>query len=235
MGSLNSSARNEEKGTCDAKRKRKILAFGASLTAGYYNSGCDFAPYSVPLEKMLAEFEPFEIVERGISGQKSEELKERLSDLLKQDFYDFVLILGGSNDLPSLPEDHTVGNLEAMVRDVIGQKKGDVYSRCLIMTLPWAHGSRIRSLPFGTLPEWLNSKRSKVNEMIKEMAGRIGSEDASRRGVMVVDLENHDGLCPSKMTEKEMQSVWDWDGLHFLPEGYDRMAKAIFETLRENL
>ena len=84
---------------------QRILCFGDSLTAGYYNNGDDFHPYSILLSNLLGNVEVDHI---GLSGITVEEMVEQIDNSncvdcvdrvwnglrvqLKQKKYDCVLL-----------------------------------------------------------------------------------------------------------------------------------------------
>ena len=87
---------------CAAQQPLQILAFGDSLTAGYYNYGQDYHPYAKHLEHLfqLANI-PVQIYVQGVSGERVvPNMVERLRSLLeKVVLCDWIIILGGTNDL----------------------------------------------------------------------------------------------------------------------------------------
>ena len=81
----------------------RILAFGDSLTEGWTNFGREFHPYSCKLHSLLQSIcksKSFNIVNRGISGETTDQMKTRLPRVLDKDGpFELVIILGGTNDL----------------------------------------------------------------------------------------------------------------------------------------
>ena len=83
----------------------RILCFGDSLTEGYtFQESGEFHPYSTELHKLLAEHCQGTVVVHtaGVSGETVvPSMSGRLDKLLKQEGqpYDWVIILGGTNDL----------------------------------------------------------------------------------------------------------------------------------------
>jgi lysophospholipase L1-like esterase len=79
---------------------KKILAFGDSLTAGYYNWGRSFNPYTNRLGALLGS--EWKAVEVGRSGETTTEMVSRLPAVLKRFqiienvTFDYILILGGN-------------------------------------------------------------------------------------------------------------------------------------------
>jgi len=196
MGGLSSS---EESGNYF------VLAFGDSLTAGYYRWGSEFHPYSIKLEKLLEPHGKFQVFEFGESGEKTSAMEKRLPTLLSQK-YRWVIILGGTNDLGIRSSDQifsSISRLHSMVH-----KKG---AKSLVLTIPHCLES----------PSVITQKREEINKRLREM---VKSSDC----MALVDLEY--SIDPTKMTKEEIEELYD-DQLHFTPKGYDKMAELIYETL----
>ena len=79
-----------------------FLAMGDSLTAGFYNHGKSFHPYSTLLGNLLDMINvQARIDEKGVSGERVvPTMVNRLANILNTSVdYDWVIILGGTNDL----------------------------------------------------------------------------------------------------------------------------------------
>uniref|UniRef100_A0A8H7TKU5 SGNH hydrolase-type esterase domain-containing protein n=1 Tax=Bionectria ochroleuca TaxID=29856 RepID=A0A8H7TKU5_BIOOC len=134
-----------------------ILCFGDSLTSGFCNFGLDERPYSARLQQRLtAEFpgreihvytdgEPGELV---LNGSWDARLR---ADLNKRR-YDWVIMLGGTNDLGSvISEDRILEALEDRWAKVLS--KG---GKLLALTVPECHSR----------PGWLVERRALLNDDI---------------------------------------------------------------------
>ena len=53
---------------------------------------------------------------------------------------------------------------------------------------------------------------------------------SGRRGIYVFDL--HKAIPYHSMSRREQEEIWD-DGLHFTPEGYERMGELVAKRLLE--
>jgi len=212
----------------------QILAFGDSLTEGWYNSGLKTNPYSNRLKELLdLEFPgKFDITCMGIAGEKTKEMELRLSETLKYAtdkniHYSHVIILGGTNDLPKYSEHEIFNNLCNMYNMVEA-----LNSKVIALTIPQAY--------FTT--EWYVKKREEVNKKIKDK-GR-------ERNFVVVDIET--AIPYEKIKDKGRErnfvvvdketaipygtknELWD-DSLHFSKKGYDRMGELIFQEIKSEL
>ena len=79
----------------------RILAFGDSLTEGWCDFGTKFHPYTRKLQALIpALSKSVDVVNRGVSGETTDQMSERLPLVLNKDGpFDLVIILGGTNDL----------------------------------------------------------------------------------------------------------------------------------------
>lgn len=87
-----------------------ILAFGDSLTYGY-----NVQPeHSYP--SVLARLSGRNVVNAGVSGEITADGLARLTELLQEEHYDFLILLEGGNDiLQNLPQAQTKANLARMI------------------------------------------------------------------------------------------------------------------------
>ncbi|CZT02798.1 related to esterase [Rhynchosporium graminicola] len=197
----------------------RVLCFGASLVEGYSSYGMRMTPYSKTMKRVLAaeigyEFE-FEVETNGVSGQQvTSGFRKRMEDLYSspnsfQSPYDWVVFLGGTNDI------------------AFQKSPTDIFSEIRTITnLNLENGARVLIL---TVPECgvknkgLDQRRNDLNDLIK------GDE---REGVYVLDLH---ALVPyHAMPAEERKEIWD-DGLHFTPEGYERVGRLVAGRLIEIL
>ena len=81
----------------------RILAFGNSLTEGWCEFGTRFHPYALKLQNLMeseCKTESIDIVNKGVSGETTDEMNARLPEVLDEGGpFDIVIILGGTNDL----------------------------------------------------------------------------------------------------------------------------------------
>lgn len=219
----------------------KFLLIGDSLTEGYYSYGMKFHSYAEKLEELLcANFPncnnsdndqhdngnnegmklPFLIHQHGVSGELTVDMEMRLVEDLqkaeskgKEHLYDFVCILGGTNDLgyEVLPE-KVCHNLETMYKNV---RKHNSNAILVAITIPEAR--------FIHEPKYIQS-RNQINAWILN----YGKDDPN---VVHVDLEH---LLPHFKNEEktEVDAIhWD-DALHMTKIGYDRFGELVFEAIR---
>ncbi len=204
----------------------RILAFGDSLTAGYYRSGLSFAPWA-PVVQRIVNVKAVDHI--GLSGWTTDQMAKALDDAVCNDLagrkwsglrhrlgiaasrgapYDCVLVLGGTNDLAQqTTAAEIVRNLEKLHR------------------VAHAHGAC--SVAFSIPPsraaqhvKWLGALRSEANDAIRAWA-----EAQPRELVAFVD-----GATLVPMAEEDSE-FWEPDGLHMTAKGYEefgtRMAPLI--------
>lgn len=199
----------------------RILAFGDSLTEGWCDFGTKFRPYTRKLQSLiqsLSNSKPVDVVNRGVSGETTDQMNSRLGLVLDKDGpFDLVIILGGTNDLGfSLNKD----------------------GEPLFRRLRSLHELALRHSPFSvavTIPETgyealdqfapLREKRLQVNNLLKNYV----QDHASK--MLLCDLSTK--LPRKSLSDEDRRKFWA-DDLHFTPAGYDRMGEIIFENIKHH-
>ncbi|KAH7419702.1 SGNH hydrolase-type esterase domain-containing protein [Cadophora sp. MPI-SDFR-AT-0126] len=196
-----------------------VLCFGDSLTEGYSMYGMQWTPYSETLQTRLDEQLGNEwkvnIDTDGVSGQLvTAGFRKRMEGLYgvkrtRESPYDWVIFLGGTNDLAySLSPTKIHDEIKAITALPL-----ETGAKVLLMTVPEC----------GVKNKKLDERRNELNSLIK------GDE---RDGVYTLDLH---ALIPfHAMPEAERDEIWD-DGLHFTPEGYQRVGLLVADRLIELL
>ena len=190
-----------------------ILCFGDSLTAGYYNEGNAFHPYSIRLRELLKDSNIDYI---GLSGYTSDEMlstidKEIITDYidisgcglriqLKKKQYDLCIILAGSNDVADneLPD--------PIISDIfkLHEIVHEMGTKSIALTIP--------KIKFENCDENITNIRKKINKALYN-----GIEQYTNN-YRVIDIDKYIG---------DNFEYIDDDGLHFKPEGYDKIAEYI--------
>jgi len=99
------------------KKKKTILFFGNSLTAGYGLDPAEAFPALVG-EKAKAAGYDYEVINAGSSGETTAGGKSRISWVLRKPVDVFVLELGGNDGLRGIPVDDSRKNLQAIIDTV---------------------------------------------------------------------------------------------------------------------
>ncbi|TDZ26055.1 hypothetical protein Cob_v001074 [Colletotrichum orbiculare MAFF 240422] len=192
-----------------AKEKTlRIFCFGDSLTAGYSSNGAVYHPYSVAMtRKLSADLSNTQIIvaDNGMPGDVVSQgaFAQRFETEVRQDTYDWVIILGGTNDLSlNVPPERIFASLKS------------VWDSAL------AKGCRVLAL---TVPEreltTSDDQRKRLNSLIlKHEAPNFRAFDLAAR------IPFHD------LNERERRRYWD-DGVHLTPAGYDWMGGFVAEAL----
>ncbi len=146
---------------------------------------------------------------------------QRLETLLfktKHRHYDWIIILGGTNDVGCGSSAETMFNegLKPMYDMVMNYRERK--TKLIVMTI-------IENGYFS--PEDDRDKdRQQLNEMIRHYV--VSSKDQER--VYLVDLDK--AIRYHNINDlNEREIIWD-DKIHLKPDGYDRMALLIFETIK---
>lgn len=218
------------------RHKINIICFGDSLTEGstVLNGDFYFHPYSNKLQKLLnhnygniskraKEKSIYKVYNEGISGERViGEMTSRLPRILKKHSrsptYNWVIILGGTNDLRVAERS---GNYEMKHRIFeaivslhrVSHRYG---AKTVVVTIP-ARKCELRA-------KCLKVKLARlyINKYLRDYAKQLGVKK-----VVVTDLAR-------KMPVQKMMKYWA-DEVHFTPDGYDKMAVIIHETLKEYL
>lgn len=198
-----------------------IVAFGDSLTAGYWKQTRGqyepfFHAYAIRLRDLLKNSST--IVEKGLSGERTGEMLHRLPNVLTvQPKIKLVIILGGTNDLGSgrVPNDEIVANIKQLHRIALNSSSLSPHQDVIYtiaVTIPQA--------------VWMLKgpsavKRLAINEKIRAFAGRCSAR------ISVLDLENAFDLS----VKANMNTFWSPDGLHLNPHGYDEFGEMIYKLM----
>jgi lysophospholipase L1-like esterase len=200
----------------------RFLAFGDSLTAGYCSYGLANHPYSINLKNLfLLSNIPIIVDQKGVSGERVvPSMVGRLETILSNSNnpnYDWVILLGGTNDLGYGTSAEKIFNqgLKPMY-DMVLQK-----SKLAAMTV-------IQNGVYS--PEHIQDEdRQKLNNMIRNYVENY--EDQNK--ICLVDLDKQ--IQYHSITDlNQRKSIWD-DMIHLKPKGYDQMAESIFQQIYKKI
>jgi lysophospholipase L1-like esterase len=195
----------------------KILCFGDSLTKGYYSNGHKYCPYSKILEVYLKEYykyNNFQIIEEGKDGEcVVDEMENRLENILNENNFDYVILLGGLNDLGS---DEKVDNIGKAFKNIYNLLNNNIYIKMFFHI----------TVPFNAFDKFLNEKNNK-NYLNNYILTKLYSNKR-----YVIDISLYFNYL--YLDEYYKKLYWD-DGLHFTPDGYELLAKCIFTNFIKNI
>jgi lysophospholipase L1-like esterase len=204
---------------------KNILCFGDSLTAGYYNEGKSYHPYSKHLSELLGNVQVDHI---GLSGWSTDEMlyyanhsscKDTLGRVwnglkyqLQHKKYDYCVILVGTNDLSE--GENCINDLFKIHN--IAHEEG---CKTIALTIP--------QMKFESADPSITTLRLKINDEIKKGSSKLINKNMYNYIDISNDLPNLDAI------EGIRKYLWQDDGLHLNPEGYDLIAKAVYRFLQE--
>jgi len=191
----------------------KIVALGDSLTVGEtefkLSNSDEFAPYPKCLE-LLAEGHlrnlqsdvKVNVLNRGIDGDLTSGMLERFSRDVVDEKADYVIILGGSNDIGWGIDPAIIAHNLTTMYDT-AQNKGIVAVACSVPSI----------LGF----DELIPPRLHLNRMIRT--------EAEKRSIAFVDLFT----ATADPRTNRLSEDYSADGLHLNTKGYRQMGKYIFD------
>ena len=195
----------------------RLLAFGDSLTAGYYQSGNAFAPWAPLLKKLLLGVDAVDHI--GLSGLTAMEMWDSAEDETVRDVvplewpgykvqlgrfaYDVVIILCGTNDLSVRMPTKT---LIASIASLHGAAHA-TGARTVAMTIPESKAA--------LHVDWLRRARLDANAAIRTWASAQPGNQ-----VHLVD-------AASLIPYSDSSGMWEPDGLHMTAAGYERFGRGL--------
>ena len=197
---------------------QRILCYGDSLTAGYYEDGAKFHPYATKLQELLQV--PVDHI--GVSGWSSSDMVRGLQQgecvdcngkawpglqtQLALCTYSHCVIMAGTNDLcDDTPPAATIANLQQLKRVAL-QRVGFVAT----MTVPEMSAEQRHAS--------LKKKRDEINSALLAEPPCF-------------DIAAHLPLACADASTRQL--LWQSDGLHLNPAGYDRIGELLAAFLKQ--
>ncbi|WP_025142576.1 arylesterase [Pedobacter jeongneungensis] len=185
----------DQKTSVPAAKKKNILFFGTSLTAGY---GLDpTEAYPALIQNRIDSLKmPYNVINGGLSGETSAGGKGRIDWLLKQPVDIFVLELGANDGLRGLPVAQTIKNLQDII-DRVKAKYPDAKMVMAGMQVPPNMGTKYAADFKNMFPDL-----AKKNQMalIPFLLDKVGG---------VPKLNQADGIHPTAEGDKILaENVW---------------------------
>ena len=203
-----------------------VLCFGDSLTAGYWAGGHEFYPYANTLRQLLGDSVLVDFV--GLSGWTTTQMVESLDSTecvdvcqrswkglrakLGERAFSHCVILAGTNDLSRCTACEIMQNVVALSRAASAS-----FCKPFVMTVP--------ELAVEKDFHSIAATRSDLNRLLLQADGASLSNGQT---LSTIDLAP---LLPMQNT-KRAQAVWEPDGLHLRPAGYDIIADTVAKALR---
>ncbi len=193
--------------TAMEKKQKKLyaIAFGDSLTAGFQSPSIGNpryieTPYADFLSTKLADKVRFAV--KGVNGETTDEMARRFHRDVVQDNPDYVLILGGANDIGWGGDvNETVENLTVMYRNAL---ESDIIP--VAITIPSIRGF-----------DSLIPPRQYLNDMIQKIASNFK--------IPCIDMFS----ASSESKTLRLEGKYSNDGLHLSTAGYRLLADIIYD------
>jgi len=205
ISSCGEATKKEEKETSEesvenensAEQKKKvILFFGDSLTAGYGLEQGEGFP-EILQQKIDSLGLSYQVVNAGLSGETSAGGKNRIDWVLKQNVDVFVLELGANDGLRGIPLEETRNNLQQII-DFVREQNPDIEIILAGMQIPPNMGQDYTSEFKAIFPEL--AKKNEVHLipfLLKDVAGNP-------------DLNQEDGIHPTAEGQEIVaDNVWE--------------------------
>lgn len=178
----------------------KIIAFGDSLTVGYL-SPFEATPYAAFLQPLLGPDATIDLA--GVSGETTEEMLLRFDRQVIRRAPDYVIILGGTNDLGwGLSIIQIMANLSRMYQTA--QKADIVPVACAVPSLLGAD----EFIP----------PRVELNRRIQQTANEM-------------KLPFADLFTATSDSSGRLREEYSQDGLHLTSEGYRKIAQTLYDSV----
>jgi len=204
--------------------RRRLLAYGDSLTAGYREMGRRFSPYGLALNAALLPNVALDVSVCGLSALTAEELAEQMDRgriidganragvgikraLKEQGPFDLVAIMLGTNDL---------GHRGDPLR--IAHHVAKLHKAC--------HDEGVRTVALSVPPNMGVVESKSYRRKWKQTNDHI-SEWAQTKGDDVVLYVDTEKLVPCE----EDSDLWEEDGLHMTQAGSQRFGKLLAPLL----
>ena len=209
--------------------KRKVLCYGDSLTAGYCEYGSVFTPYG----DMITRLSDVEVLSVGMSGWTTGEMVDAaaykcnedcvghvgdgLQRLLKDNSFDVVCLMAGTNDLGTGVElEEIVSNLKALVDLCYSSSNPNVF--VVLLTVPPTGGDQYESV---------RRRRTAINDAIKVIVNNHGEKAFL---IDAASILSNPGEHPEVPTPESL--LWDSDLLHLSPLGSEKLGTYVHGELK---
>lgn len=179
-----------------AKRKKVIVFFGNSITAGYGLENKD--AFTTLIQTRLDSLgEDYIVINAGVSGETTTTGSNRVSWVVERQPVDiFVLELGANDGLRGVPVSETKTNLETII-DLVRKVHPDAKIILAGMMIPPSMGPEYSNSFAKIFPEIAKSKNVTLIPFVLENVAGIDS------------LNQADGIHPNVEGEKiVMENVW---------------------------
>jgi len=207
---------------------KRILAFGDSLTAGYYLNGFRFAPYGAALAEALLPEIQSEVWVCGLSGLTAREMAVKKNARQLQDVchrhgkglkrilsdngpFDIVLIMAGTNDLAR----NDASQAEAVIADIKA-----LHAAC--------HAVGVRTIALGIPPRDAVVRDTSYCRYWESVNKRLENWAHGTEGIATF-------IDTAVLIPFASNGFWEHDGLHLSKAGSRHLGKKLAPALRSLL
>ncbi|MGH7804631.1 MAG: GDSL-type esterase/lipase family protein [Candidatus Binatia bacterium] len=193
----------------------KIVAFGDSITLGTGDNeddargAPDFGGYPARLQQALAlEAANIVLFDAGLGGEGAGAGSRRIPSVLAAQQPDFVILLEGANNVNALDADGVPDAIDSMINSAFSAG----------------------AMPLvGTLTPFCCDKGSSRASLARSVSAELRVL-AQQRGTQLVDF--HEAFAPGGQFDPGTGTIWNPEGLHPTPRGYDLMASTAGARLK---
>mmetsp|Transcript_49112 Transcript_49112/g.116936 ORF Transcript_49112/g.116936 Transcript_49112/m.116936 type:complete len:332 (-) Transcript_49112:79-1074(-) len=219
---------------------KRILAFGDSLTAGFFDSGDQFCPYALSLARSLLPEVVADVWVNGLSGHEGKEMVEQVDTdhttdavgragvglrwaLQKTGPFDLVVIMAGTNDVGRWHEPADIARNVQQLHCICHEAGVST----VMLSVPQS-GALFGE---GRMHAEYRRNWEKLNELLSEWAAGAGVNKEGGPGVVShVDTSK---LVPySDVSSDGAVPLFEDDTLHFTVAGSHRLGEGLAQTLR---
>lgn len=180
----------------DTTRKKVVLFYGNSLTAGYGVEPSQAFPALIG-QKIDSAGLNYTVVNAGLSGETTAGGKSRISWVMRRPVAVFVLELGGNDGLRGLPVSATRQNLQAII-DTVRQKSPQATIVLVGMQIPPNMGTTYTKAFRSLFRELADKNKLVLIPFLLEGVGGVSS------------LNQSDGIHPTPAGHKMVaNTVWE--------------------------
>ena len=197
---------------------------------------------------------------RGVSGETTDRMSQRLSQILHQEtfgpqsrtmgrLYDIVCVMGGTNDLASAHSLQDVrrifSNLEVMYKDVYRHNRE---ATLVAITVPqsfvkdeeylkrrWALNEMIKgyngSQASSSVSAWGGNSPLAPGSPFFRQGGLRGSSSSNGKPQRVIRVDLEKAIPYYDANGNKDDKLWD-DGLHFTVAGYNKVGEIVYEGIK---
>ncbi|KAF9575975.1 hypothetical protein EC968_000938 [Mortierella alpina] len=225
MGSILSGGRRSNNSNSSTSssglNEIRVLCLGDSLTAGTIDYQLKM-PYSTCLSNLLQArgHSNIAFLNAGVNGDTVPRMQARLETLLRKDSFQYLILLGGTNDLGFINTD----DLSVSPEDIAASISFEgIYD--LLMKAPHVKAFLHLTVPY-VVYDRLDPRFKDVKDALNR---RILLADCPKKRTLDIN-SSHLQFNHLLLSEATRERYWQ-DSLHYTATGYQRMAESIYDDV----